>query len=532
MSGVHTTVRGAVLALTLLGAGGLSAARAADGYREPWRPQLHFTPAAHWMNDPNGMVYLDGEYHLFYQYHPYSTRWGPMHWGHAVSRDLLHWRHLPVALAPDRHGAIFSGSVVADLANTSGLGTRRHPPLVALFTYHDHRLEKQGAVRVESQGLAFSLDRGRTWTKYAGNPVLANPGLRDFRDPKVFWHVPSQRWIMSLAARDHVAFYSSADLKYWSHESDFGAGRGEHAGVWECPDLFEMAVAGESARRYVLLVSVNPGAPNGGSGTQYFIGAFDGHGFAPDSDVALRTGASAHWLDWGPDNYAGVTWSGVPAADGRRLLLGWMSNWSYAQLVPTVRWRSAMTLPRALQLVRSARGLELHSSPVAELARLRARRAAIAPARLLAGSERSLLDPLAPLAGQFEFTITLAVHAANNVRVTLRNARGEATVLRINRAQQRYELDRSHSGVTGFSAAFGALQSAPLPAASSLVALHVFVDRSSVEIFVNEGETVFTALVFPHAPYDTVTLSADQDIEVSGGAAYALKSVWANDAGV
>ena len=272
----------AIAVSALLCAAGV-AARAAELYHEQYRPQLHFTPASQWMNDPNGMVYLDGEYHLFYQYHPFSNKWGPMHWGHALSRDLVHWQQLPIALYPDQLGMIFSGSAVFDRDNTSGLGSTTRPPLVALFAYHNHELEQQHAIDVESQGLAYSLDHGRSWAKYRGNPVLKNPGIRDFRDPKVFWFEATRRWIMTLAAKDQVSFYSSRDLRTWRHESDFGHGWGAHGGVWECPDLIDMKVAGERAHRFVLLSSVNPGAPNGGSGTQYFIGSFDGHRFKPDS---------------------------------------------------------------------------------------------------------------------------------------------------------------------------------------------------------------------------------------------------------
>ena len=510
--------------VALLSAGAV--AYAAAPYQELYRPQLHFTPATQWMNDPNGMVYLDGEYHLFYQYHPYSNRWGPMHWGHALSRDLVHWQQLPIALYPDPHGAIFSGSAVFDRDNTSGLGTATRPPLVALFAYHDHELERQGAIEVESQGLAYSLDRGRSWAKYRGNPVLRNPGIRDFRDPKVFWFAPTRRWIMTLAAKDQVSFYSSRNLKDWRHESDFGRGWGAHGGVWECPDLIDMPVVDERAHRFVLLSSVNPGAPNGGSGTQYFVGTFDGHHFKPDDDTQ-RLAAQARWLDYGSDDYAGVTWSGVPASDGRTLMLGWMSNWNYAQQVPTERWRSAMTLPRELTLHRDARGLALRSAPVAELKSLRVRSVAIPARRVDAPAE--LIDTALGGATLLELEVTLDLHTATNASLAFRNAQGEQAVLRVNRAQQRYEFDRSASGETGFNASFSGLQTAPLSGDARLVRLRVFVDHSSVEVFINDGETVLTALVFPHVPYQSVLLSADAGIEVQAGAVHELKSIWLPD---
>ena len=515
--------RPARIALLLAGAFaalGVAAARADELYHEHWRPQFHFTPPAQWMNDPNGMVYFDGEYHLFYQYHPFSTRWGPMHWGHAVSRDLLHWQHLPIALYPDRHGAIFSGSAVFDRDNTSGLGTRERPPLVAVFAYHDHQLEKQGAIDIESQGIAYSLDRGRTWAKFGGNPVLKNPGLRDFRDPKVFWYAPRGRWIMTLAAGDHVSFYSSRDLKVWAHEGDFGQGMGSHAGVWECPDLVEMEILGEREHRFVLLVSVNPGAPNGGSGTQYFVGRFDGRRFTPDEPSP----PSAQWLDYGTDDYAGVTWSGGPLGDRRHLFLGWMSNWNYAQDVPTERWRSAMTLPRELKLVKADRALRLRAVPVAETRTLRGRGRTLAATRVT--REMELLDATEPKSAPLELALAVRPLNAQLISLTFRNPRGEETVFKINRADHRIELDRSRSGVVEFSPSFGALQTAPMITDGDSVSLRVFLDHSSLEIFVNEGETVFSALVFPRSPYDSIVLEADEDIELSSGAVYALKSIW------
>ncbi len=329
-------------------------------YQEKYRPQFHFSPETGWMNDPNGMVFYEGEYHLFYQYYPDSTVWGPMHWGHAVSTNMVNWTHLPVALYPDPLGYIFSGSAVADTENTSGFGTDENHPLVAIFTYHNSEAEKGGSVTFQNQGIAWSLDKGRTWTKYSGNPVLQNPGKRDFRDPKVFWHKESGKWIMILAVHDRVNLFSSADLKSWSFESEFGMDAGAHEGVWECPDLFPLKVEGRSDTIWVMLVSINPGGPNGGSATQYFTGKFDGKKFiAHENDVK--------WIDWGTDNYAGVTWSGIPETDGRRLFLGWMSNWNYATVVPTTVWRSAMTIPRELTLSYENGNYILISIPVSEL---------------------------------------------------------------------------------------------------------------------------------------------------------------------
>ena len=253
------------------------AQKATGQYHEQYRPQLHFSPKAHWTNDPNGMIYFKGTYHLFFQYYPGGTTWGPMHWGHATSKDLVHWKEQPIALYPDSLGYIFSGSAVADSNNTSGFGKNGKIPLVAIFTHHDPKGEKAGKDDFQNESLAYSLDNGETWTKYAGNPVLKNSGIRDFRDPKVMWYVKEKKWVMTLATKDHITFYSSPDLKNWKKESEFGKEAGAHGGVWECPDLFPLSLNGKSY--WVLIVNLNPGGPNGGSATQYFIGQFDGKSF-------------------------------------------------------------------------------------------------------------------------------------------------------------------------------------------------------------------------------------------------------------
>lgn len=310
-------------------------------FKEPFRSQYHFTPERGWMNDPNGLVYNNGVYHLFYQYYPHATVWGPMHWGHATSTDLIRWEHKPVALYPDENGLIFSGSAVVDKYNTSGFGSNGQVPMVAVYTYHFMQGEKIGRDDFQTQGIAFSLDNGETWTKYAGNPVIGNKGTRDLRDPKVFWHEATKSWIMALVAGNHVKFYRSQNLKDWGNISDFGIDQGAHGGVWECPDLFPLKVEGSDKEKWVLIISIGNGGPNGGSGTQYFVGDFDGTTFTSDQK-------EYKWLDWGTDNYAGVTYNQVP--NGDRIFIGWMSNWQYALTTPTSNWRSAMTLPRKLTL--------------------------------------------------------------------------------------------------------------------------------------------------------------------------------------
>ena len=280
----------------------VSAAVKTDYYTEPYRPQFHFSPEEKWMNDPNGMVYHKGVYHLFYQYYPEDIVWGPMHWGHATSKDVVHWKHKPIALFPDEHGLIFSGSAIVDFDNTSGFGTKENPPLVAIFTYHLMAGEKAGRKDFQTQGIAYSLDNGDTWTKYEENPVIENDGIKDFRDPKVFWNAANQTWVMALVAGDHLQLWNSDNLKEWNKLSEFGKDKGAHGGVWECPDLFPLKVEGGEEEKWILLISMNPGAPNGGSGTQYFIGDFDGEKFTTDQ-------SEVKWLDWGTDNYAGVTYN-------------------------------------------------------------------------------------------------------------------------------------------------------------------------------------------------------------------------------
>lgn len=253
-----------------------------------FRPSFHFTPEEHWMNDPNGMFYLDGTYHLYYQYYPEGNVWGPMHWGHATTKDLINWEHQDIALKPDEKGYIFSGSAVVDLENTSGFGNDSIPPVIAMFTYHDPEGEKAGDIDYQSQAIAYSNDSGYTWTKYQDNPVIPNPGLKDFRDPKMLRDTINDQWLMVLSANDRSFFYASENLKDWKKISEFGLNTGAHNGVWECPDFFPMKVEGSDEIKWVLIQSLNPGGYNGGSGTQYFVGDFDGKQFTPEKYAEFR----------------------------------------------------------------------------------------------------------------------------------------------------------------------------------------------------------------------------------------------------
>ena len=423
-----------------------------DYYSEPHRPQFHFSPERKWMNDPNGLVYYKGQYHLFYQYYPDSTVWGPMHWGHAVSTDLSHWNHLPIALYPDSLGLIFSGSVVVDENNTAGLQKGDEKTLVAIFTLHSMAGEKAGKTNFQNQGMAYSNDGGMTWVKYAQNPIIRNPGIKDFRDPKVFWHQPSKQWVMTLAVADRVHFYGSTNLRDWNKVGEFGIGHGSHGGVWECPDLFPIKIAGTEREKWVLIQSIGNGAPNGGSGTQYFVGDFDGKTFKNDNPKD-----SILWLDYGRDNYAGVTWSGIPSKDGRRLFLGWMSNWQYATHVPTEKWRSAMTLPRTLSLHDTPHGLRIYAEPVKELQSLRRNEKTISVTNIRESLDVSSGSKTAEYLLDFDLNQT----TANDLGLELANSKGEKVRIGFEKQTNRLYIDRTNAGNTDFSKEFAGRHYAP-----------------------------------------------------------------------
>ncbi len=491
---------------------------ASEFYNEPHRPQYHFTPANNWMNDPNGMVYFDGEYHLFYQHYPDSNVWGPMHWGHAVSKDLVRWQHLPIALYPDSLGMIFSGSCVMDIGNTSGFGLPNQPAMIAIFTQHFMEGEKSGRHDFQTQGIAFSLDKGRTWKKYEGNPVIKNPGKHDFRDPKVIWHELSKQWIMILAVKDHVEFYSSPNLKDWNYLSDFGTTTGAHGGVWECPDLFELNVEGTQETKWVLLLSINPGAPNGGSGTQYFIGQFNGKEFESEIQDTL-------WVDYGKDNYAGVTWSNIPKKDGRRLFLGWMSNWQYATVVPTTAWRSANTLPRELTLVNTGKGLRIASNPLTELESLRNTPQEF-PGWISATDTVSKEIKLS--SGQTEIVFEIErENAQQGFELELKNGKGEKILIGPDDQLNQFYIDRSQAGIVDFSPGFPGRHVGPRTSSDLNIKLRLFLDTSSLEFFADEGTLTMTEIFFPSIPFDAFKIRASNGgIRIKSVTVYSLQSIW------
>lgn len=483
-------------------------------FQEAFRPQFHFSPKDSWMNDPNGMVYHQGIYHLFFQYYPEDIVWGPMHWGHATSKDLIHWDHEPIKLFPDENGYIFSGSAVVDHKNTSGLGSPENPPLVAIFTYHDPKGEKEKRIDFQTQGIAFSLDNGKSWTKYKNNPVLMNPGIMDFRDPKVFWHTETEKWIMALAVKDHAEFYASPDLINWSKLSEFGKTSGAHGGVWECPDLFPLKVEGTNIQKWMLLISINPGGPNGGSATQYFVGDFDGKTFVADH-------SDTKWMDYGADNYAGVTYSNYP--DGKKILIGWMSNWNYAQKTPTKKWRSAMTLPRELSLVREQDQYWLKSKLISNFDQL--------TENLLHEDSVDLESPYhlkdQPIqASEIKFNTRLS----ENLSFKFHNDVNEALVFSIDPQTNQMILDRRKSGKTDFSDNFAdKIHTLPFSDAEKEADVRIIIDRSSIEIFVDDGKYVMTEQVFPNAPYTGIEISSSTNGVISNLNINHIKSIWNNE---
>lgn len=471
-------------------------------YHETYRPQIHFSPQANWMNDPNGLVYFEGTYHLFFQYYPDSTVWGPMHWGHAVSKDLVHWKQLPIALYPDSLGYIFSGSAVVDKSNTSGFGANGKIPLIAIYTQHDPKREKSGSSQYQNQSIAYSLDGGINWTKYSGNPVLKTPGLKDFRDPKISWYPEQKKWIMTLAAGDRIIFYSSGNLITWTKESEFGKGIGAHGGVWECPDLIPFHVDGKKI--WLLIVNINPGGIQGGSGTQYFTGDFDGHSFSC-SDTVTR------WADYGPDNYAGVTFSNT----GEDIIfLGWMSNWLYGSRVPTVKWRSAMTFPRILNLKKSGESYYTTMTPVSAIEKLVTKTNTYnhdSTENGIALSGPSRIEMNIPDLHSFSFIFS--------------NQSGQLLKAGYDEEKNSFFIDRTLAGNSGFASQFATIHYGPRIAQSNDSKIIMILDNSSLELFADQGLTTMTEIFFPDQPFNSVQQEVNRkplnNIKISS-----LSSIW------
>lgn len=428
--------------------------------REKYRPVYHHTPAWGWMNDPNGMFYKDGVWHLYFQYNPYGSQWENMTWGHSTSTDLIHWTFQGAPIEADAWGTIFSGSAVVDHNNTAGFGKGA---VVAMYT---------SAGENQTQSIAYSNDNGQTFTKYDGTPVLTS-NTPDYRDPHVFWNEDIKRWNMIMAEGQHMDIYSSADLKEWKLESQFGAEYGNHGGVWECPDLMKMKVRGTDQYKWMLLCNINPGGPFGGSATQYFVGQFDGHKFTCESAPEVTK-----WMDYGKDHYATVTFDNAP--DGRHVAMAWMSNWQYANQVPTMQYRSANSVPRDLDLYEYQGQTYCGVTPSPELAAARPKKAT-----------KTLTEAC-------EMVVTLR----GNATITLANDKGEQVVMTYDEKSRTFAMDRTKSGQKEFSDDFAALTVAPVHGKMSQ--LRLFIDRSSIEAFDADGKMAMTNLVFPTKPYNKV----------------------------
>ena len=480
-------------------------------YKEQFRPQFHFSPQEKWMNDPNGLVYHKGVYHLFYQYYPEDIVWGPMHWGHAVSKDLITWEHKPIALFPDEHGLIFSGSAVVDVHDTSGFGTKENPPLVAIYTYHLMEGEKAGRNDFQTQGIAYSLDNGDTWTKYYKNPVIGNEGIKDFRDPKVFWHEESNQWILVLVAGDHVKLYSSDNLIDWNYLSDFGNDKGAHGGVWECPDLFKLAVEGTNEEKWVLLISINPGAPNGGSGTQYFIGDFDGKNFTVEHD-------DEKWFDYGADNYAGITYNNTPNKE--RIFIGWMSNWNYARNTPTEKWRSAMTLPREISLAKEGDLYYLKNNIVKPFDKYITN---VVQKDSINLSEKFTLDNK-----NFNQTeLKFRMNTDKDLKLEFKNTANETLEFELIPSKKEILIDRRKSGLMNFEERFAdKTHKMPFSPSDKKIDIRIILDWSSIEIFIDEGKYVMTEQIFPTEYYSSLLISANNKTVLENFTFSKIKSIW------
>ncbi len=492
-------------------------------FQEKYRPQVHFTPPSNWMNDPNGMVYHNGEYHLFYQHYPEATHWGPMHWGHAISTDLVHWEHMPIALYPDSLGYIFSGSAVVDINNTSRLGDKTNPPLIAFFTYHDMEAEKQEKFfEIETQAIAYSLDNGRTWTKYSHNPVVNNPGIRDFRDPKVIWHEESAQWIMSIASGQVIMFYTSPNCIDWTYASEFGEGVGNHDGVWECPDLFPLVVEETGETKWVLIVNINPGGPAGGSATQYFVGDFDGKVFSSNQE-------NTFWMDHGKDNYAGVTWSNAP--DNRRILVGWMNNWQYAGKEPTEIWSGAATFPRELGLVYYEDEYILTSNPVKEIRNLYGESTTLKNSEIT--NNEAIFEDIIFDKAPVEIVLTFDIDenkehiSTDKYGITFKNSFGESFTIGYDNVNENFYVDRSNTTSEVFSEDFSSLQFVPFKRRTENKIWRIIIDTSSIDFFTCNGKVSITNVVYPSELFDQIEVFAENgSIKIKEAKITELKSIW------
>ncbi|MCM1491480.1 MAG: GH32 C-terminal domain-containing protein [Muribaculum sp.] len=471
-----------------------------------YRPLYHHAPLWGWMNDPNGMFYKDGVWNLYFQYNPYGSKWQNMTWGHSTSTDLVNWKQEPLAIIPDGLGMIFSGSSVIDHNNTAGFGKDE---VIALYTSAGTR---------QMQSLAHSSDNGMTFTKYPGNPIITLD--TEARDPNMFWNDKTGEWNLVLAhALDHeMLFFTSPDLKNWTLQSSFGK-IGAQGGVWECPDLFQLPVDGTGEKKWVLICNLNPGGPFGGSSIQYFVGDWDGKTFKADTDA--NGNVQTKWLDYGKDNYALVSWSDAP--DNRRVAVGWMSNWEYANDVPTVQFRSANTLPREIGLFRGDDGqIYASSKPSPELEALRDK-LIVNKSNVKISSRPANFQLPTTNSGICEILLDIDAEGGDPVLIGLTNKVGDKVVMAYNPNNHTFEFDRRQSGVVNFNENFPAVTKAPTFEKNGKISLRIFIDRSSIEVFGNDGKSVQTNLVFPNEPYSTLSIYSGGKAKATSLKIYSLK---------
>lgn len=495
----------------------LGLASTQPAYQERYRPQVHFSPREHWTNDPNGLVYFHGEYHLFFQYNPLGDQWGHMSWGHAVSRDLLHWRELPVAIPELGNEMVFTGSVVVDSRNASGFCTQGKECLVAIYTGHR---TGPGEVR-QTQNLAYSLDDGRTWTRYAENPVL-DLQMDHFRDPSVFWDAQRRHWVMavSLPRKHKIRFYSSPDLKHWAELSDFGPA-GDVDGEWECPDLLRVPNENGSGEAWVLKIGLNPGAPQGGSGEQYFLGDFDGKRFVPFSPASSggpsaenRMPLASGWTNYGKDDYCAISFNNLPAGE-KPVLIGWMNNWQYAAKLPTSPWRGQMSIPRELLFLEDESGQALKQEPITSP--LRTKYTSI----LLANGS----DVSAVYEPPFELELQFGNPSDQVFGIRLYTDNDHWTEIGFDPAKRQFYTDRTRSGAA-ISPDFPMKTIAPL-AGKRPYDLRVIVDRSSVEAYTQKGTIAMTNLIFPESSSNRLRIFSATGKRVPvQGRIWKLRSIW------
>lgn len=495
-------------------------------FSEKFRPQFHYTPRINWMNDPNGLVYYQGVFHLFHQYNPFGNMWGYMSWGHATSTDLIHWDHKAVAIpyGKEEEEGIFSGSAVVDHQNTSGFGDGGNPPIVAIYTSH---YSHEDGSTTQAQSLAYSLDGGETFTKYEGNPVLEFDDP-DFRDPNVSWNEEMGKWLMvvALPTQHKVRFYSSDNLKNWKFLSDFGPA-GATGGVWECPDFFKLPVNGDPGnQKWVLHIDLNPGSIAGGSGSQYFVGEWDGTSFFPDETFME---SAPHWVDYGTDFYAAISWNNLPEEMDEQIWIGWMNNWNYANDIPTDPWRSAQSIPRTLHIESDGESYRLVQKPIEYLKQLREDPVQIQ--NLEVSDEVMSLTDQEVSGKAFEMIVDIDPGTSESVGLNVRVGENQETVIGYDAVHNTAFVDRSNSGQSDFYEEFSHRNDAPVELIEGKIRFHIFVDWSSVEVFVNNGKRVITNRIFPDPESTGISVFAESgSATIESLQFWPLESIWTQTA--